>query len=273
MPTVRLPAGPVEYEDTGGPGPVIVFGHGVPMDHRAWRKVVPLLPGFRCVTPTLPLGGHRLPMRADADLTQRGMARILADFLDALDLSDVTVVLNDWGGGQFMVNEGRTDRVGRMALVACEAFDNFPPGPARTMGRLARMPGGLWLMLQLMRLRGFRRMRRGYGGMSVAGIPDDLLVDWFAPATGDPGIRRDFAKFATGSPDRATQLEWARGLRAFARPVLVVWAGRDSLMPADHGPRLAELYPDARLVVIEESSTLVAEDQPERLAELLAGFA
>ncbi len=273
MPVIELPSGPIEYQDTGGSGPVIVFCHGVPMDHRVWRKVIPLLPDFRCIAPTLPLGGHRMPMNPRADLSQRGVARILADFLDALHVRDVTLVLNDWGGGQFLINEQRIDRVGRLALVACEAFDNFPPGPARALGVVARIPGGLWLFLQLMRLRPIRRMSRGYGGMSLGGIPDDLLVDWFTPALRDHRLRRDFAKFALGSPPRATLLDWAEAGRTFTRPVLVVWADHDPLMPADHGPRLAAHYPDAQLVIIHDSATLVAEDQPERLAQVLTDFA
>lgn len=99
MPSVDVPCGSINYEDTGGDGPVLVFGHGLLMDGRQWRKVIPLLGGYRCITPTLPFGAHTVPMHPDADLTQTGVANILADFLDALDLSDVTLVLNDWGGG------------------------------------------------------------------------------------------------------------------------------------------------------------------------------
>jgi pimeloyl-ACP methyl ester carboxylesterase len=54
--------------------------------------------------------------------------------------------------------------------------------------------------------------------------------------------------------------------------VLVVWAGQDRLMPAEHGPRLAALHPNARLVQVEDAATLVPEDQPERLARELIDF-
>lgn len=64
MPEVELAAGTVEYEDTGGDGPVLVLLHGLTMDGSLWRKVVPgLAPDYRRVVPTLPLGGHRRPMR------------------------------------------------------------------------------------------------------------------------------------------------------------------------------------------------------------------
>lgn len=99
-----------------------------------------------------------------------------------------------------------------------------------------------------------------------------MLDGWFAPATRSGAIRRDFAKFATSAPDRATLLAWSEKLREFDRPVLVVWATEDRLMPREHGPRLAELYPGGRLVQIADSGTLVPEDQPERLAEVLTEF-
>jgi pimeloyl-ACP methyl ester carboxylesterase len=44
------------------------------------------------------------------------------------------------------------------------------------------------------------------------------------------------------------------------------------MMPREHGARLAALYPNAELVEITDSSTLIPEDQPERLAEALREF-
>ncbi|WP_037356761.1 alpha/beta fold hydrolase [Amycolatopsis orientalis] len=277
MPRVELSAGPIDYADTGGTGPALVFGHGFPMSGTQWRKVVPLLDGYRCLLPTLPLGAHLAPMRPDADLTQFGVARLLGEFLAALDLRDATVVLNDWGGGQFLVADGlapaeHVARVGRLALVAFEAFDNFPPKPARAAVKLLRLPGGPWLHAQATRTSFYRHAKAAYGGMCESRIPDDVLEGWFAPALRDREIRRDMVKFATGSPPRRVLLEWTERLRSFDRPVLVVWAGKDRMMPAEHGRRLADLFPDGRLVEIPDSGTLIPEDQPERLAKELTAF-
>jgi pimeloyl-ACP methyl ester carboxylesterase len=126
--------------------------------------------------------------------------------------------------------------------------------------------------VQLLRVRAVRQHRNAYGGMSVRGIPDDVLADWFRPARESRAIRRDFAKFATGTPPRNVLLDSSERLREFDRPALVVWAAEDRFMPREHGPRLAALLPDARLAEVAGSSTLVPEDQPERLAELLTGF-
>jgi pimeloyl-ACP methyl ester carboxylesterase len=58
----------------------------------------------------------------------------------------------------------------------------------------------------------------------------------------------------------------------FDRPALVVWAKEDKLMPPEHGRRLAQMLPDARLVEIEDSYTLIPQDQPALLAKLLREF-
>ena len=272
MPAVEIDGGLIEYGDTGGDGPVVVFTHGFPMSGSQWRKVVPLMAGFRCVTPTLPMGSHRHPMAEGTDLTQLGMARIVAQLLERLDLHDVTLVMNDWGGAAFLVADGRHDRIGRLAFVACEAFDNFPPKAARPAAALLRIPGGAWLTAQLFRTQAVRRGKRAYGAMSLTPIPDEILDEWFTPLLTDRRIRRDFAAFGSGAPPRRVLLEWSDALAGFDKPALVVWARQDAMMPAEHGPRLAALLPQGRLVWVEDSATLVPEDQPERLADLLREF-
>ena len=139
MPEIELSAGAVEYEDTGGNGPVLVLLHGLAMDGSLWRGVVAdLRDDHRCIVPTLPLGGHRRPMRPDADLSILGMVRLVAEILAELGLNEVTLVGNDWGGAQLLISQGLGERVGRLVLTSCEAFDNYPPGiPGRAVSQAA----------------------------------------------------------------------------------------------------------------------------------------
>ena len=135
MPEIELSAGVIEYEDTGT-GPVLVLVHGALMDGGQWRRVVDELndDSFRCVVPTLPLGAHRRPMRPGADLSLRGHAAIIAEFLEKLDLSDVTLIFNDWCAAQLLVADGHTSRIARLVLVSVETDDNYPPGlPGRVL--------------------------------------------------------------------------------------------------------------------------------------------
>lgn len=274
MPEVSLSAGTVAYEDTGGDGPTLVLLHGLTIDSSVWQEVVDDLgPHHRCVRPTLPLGAHRTPMKPGADLSLRGMALLVEEFLERLGLRDVTLVLNDWGGAQILLSEGRTERIGRVVLTACEAFDNYPPGlPGRIISLAFRLPGGIRLTMEALRLRAVRRAPGGWGWMSKRPVPDAMADAWFEPARTRREIRRDLAAYGLSVPDRATLLEWAERMRSYEGPVLVVWAKEDKVMPREHGRRLADLFPDGRLVEIEDSYTLIPVDQPRRLAGLLREF-
>lgn len=273
MPTAQLTAGEIDYLDSGGDGPVIVLLHGVNMDATVWRHVVGALgPDFRCVAPTLPFGSHRLPMDYPELVTHRGVAAMVGELLDALDLVDVTLVMNDWGGAQFLLADGH-DRLAGAALVACEAFDNFPPGqPGRAIATSARVPALLWLATWLQQFRWFRRAPGGWGWMSKRPIDEDVLDRWFTPALRDPAVRRDLRTFALSTPSRHDLADLTKRLRRVDLPVLVAWAKEDKLMPREHGPRLAEIFTNSHLVEIEDSYTLVPEDQPTTLAAELQHF-
>ncbi|MFJ3162605.1 alpha/beta fold hydrolase [Streptomyces kanasensis] len=274
MAEVDLSAGTVEYQDTGGEKPVVVLLHGVAMDGSLWRNVVASLRSdFRCVVPTLPLGGHRRPMKPDADLSIAGVARLVAEFLDRLDLRDVTLVMNDWGGAQALVSAGRDERVGRLVITSCEAFDNFPPGlPGSNLFTSAKLPGGINVAFKLLKWKPMRRLPMTWGWMSKRPVPHEVMDAWFTPLWSSEEIRRDLRKYVLGVPPKRELLDWAAKLRDFDRPALVVWAAEDKVMPPEHGRKLAELLPQGRLVEIEDSYTLIPEDQPEQLSAHIRSF-
>ncbi|MFF2026259.1 alpha/beta fold hydrolase [Streptomyces sp. NPDC058171] len=274
MAQVQLSAGTLEYADSGGRGPVVVLLHGVAMDGTLWRNVAPrLTPGHRVVVPTLPLGGHRIPMRADADLSVTGVAGLVAEFLEALDLRDVVLVLNDWGGALALVALGRHERIGRLVITSCEAFDNYPPGlPGSNLVASARMPGGLGLAFGLLKLKPLRRLPVTWGWMSKRPVPHEVMNAWFRPLWTVPEVRRDLRKYVLGVPPEDELLRWTDALAGFTGPALVAWAAEDKVMPPAHGRRLAEILPDSRHVEIPDSYTLVPEDQPQALAEHIGSF-
>ena len=168
---IELSAGTIDYEDTGGDGPAIVLLGGLMMDASLWSQVIAALsPELRCLAPTLPLGAHRHAMHADADLSPNGLARLVAEFLDRLELDDVTLVGNDTGGAlvQLLACDGAT-RISRIVLVACDAFENFPAGlTGKTLvlsGKLSTAIFGLFM--QQMRLRPLRRLPVAFGWLTL----------------------------------------------------------------------------------------------------------
>jgi pimeloyl-ACP methyl ester carboxylesterase len=269
---VSLSAGTIRYRESGT-GTPIVFVHGVLVNGLLWRKLPRLLDGdARCIAPDWPLGSHSVAMRPDADLTPHGLARLIAEFLEALDLRDVVLVGNDTGGGlcQLVVTE-RPERVGRLVLTPCDAFENFPPKMFRPLLAAAAAPGGLAAMLAPMRVPAARRLPMAYGGLTKRPVPDDVTDAWVGPALSDADVRRDLARFLR-SVKPEILLDAAARLPAFTKPVLIAWAREDRFFPIDHGRRLAALFPNARFEEIPDSRTFVSEDAPERLAQLIGGF-
>ncbi len=272
MPTVELSAGRVEYEDTGADGPPVVMLHGVLMDSGQWGEVRRRLGSqFRCVLPTLPLGAHRVPMRPEADLSLLGQAKLVAEFLEALDLRDVTLAFNDWAAPQLMIAEGWTERVGGLVLVACETAGNYPPGlPGKNLALLGAVPGGLRIGLASMRIKPMRRTPMTFGWMTKRGIPDELIRGWLDGPWADSAIRADTRKYIRQTREGRRRLRAAtERLGEFTKPVTVVWATEDRVMPMSEGEALAAAFPDSRLELVEDSYVLVPIDQPDRMAELL----
>jgi pimeloyl-ACP methyl ester carboxylesterase len=226
------------------------------------------------VLPTLPFGGHRHPMHREADLSMGGIAELLGEFIERLDLQEITLVMSDWGGPQLLVGSSRDERIARLVLCSCEAFENVPPkGAARLLPYIARVPGGICAAVMQFRFDRLRRLPMTYGHLSKRPVPREVMDRWFGPVTSQREIRRDLGKYARSAPQgRRDLLAAAETLRSFERPALVVWAGEDRLMPIEHGRRLAELLPQGRLVEIADSYTLISEDQPAKLTAHLREF-
>jgi pimeloyl-ACP methyl ester carboxylesterase len=272
VPEIELAQGTVRYRDEGS-GPPIVFVHGALVDGRLWEPVVERLRGSaRCIVPDLPLGAHRIAMRPDADVSPTGLAALIADLLAALDLKDVTLVGNDTGGGlcQLLVTR-RPERIARLVLTNCDAFDNFPPAMFRGLVVAARLRL-LTALLQTMRVRALRRTPLAFGWLTKRQLPGELLESWVEPFLRDAGVRRDTRRLLAAVRP-AELLDNAARLSEFDRPVLIAWAPEDRFFPIDHGRRLAAIFPDARLVEVPDSYAFVSLDQPKRVADLIREFA
>jgi len=213
-------------------------------------------------------------MRPDADLSLPGIARLVAEFMDRLDLTDVTLVGNDTGGAlvQLLMADDAV-RVGRVVLVSCDAFDNFPPGlTGKTLVATGRLTPGLFgLFMQQMRLRPVRRLPIAFGWLTKRG--DAVAARWMRPVLTQAGIRRDTVRVLRAiAVNRGLLVTAAERLPEFKHPALVVWAREDRVMPPEHGARLAALLPEGRLVEVQDSYTLIPLDQPARLAEIIREF-
>jgi pimeloyl-ACP methyl ester carboxylesterase len=267
---IELPAGTIRYREAGEGKPV-VFVHGYLVDGRLWDGVVDSLSDrCRCIAPDWPIGAQQIAMKPGADLSPYGIAAIIASFLDALDLRDVTIVGNDSGGAMSQVLVTRhPERIGRLVLTNCDTHENFPPGIFRYVLPLTKLPGAVPAMAAPLRIGAFARA--AYKPFSKATIPPPLIESWTRPALTDRAVRRDLKKVSVDMHRRYT-LEAAEKLRNSQLPLLLTWAPGDRYFPLKYAERLAGEVPNARLIQIPDSRTFVPLDQPQRLADEIAAF-
>lgn len=267
-----IPAGRISYREIGD-GPPIVFVHGVAVNGDLWRRVAPrLATRYRCITPDLPWGAHSLPLKPDADLSLPGMARMTADFLEALDLNGVTIVANDTGGAVAQALVGRhPERISRLVLTSCDAFEKFPPTPQKYLEVMARSRLLTWIVAYTAKFKPVQRLPTAYGFVTSRPMPADVMRSYTGPVRLNAGVRHDFRRMLRAVDTKYT-FEAAERLTTFDKPALVLWAENDKIFPREHGQRLARLLPRGEFALISRSRTFIPEDQPELLVTAIEQF-
>ncbi|MCE7009081.1 alpha/beta hydrolase [Kibdelosporangium philippinense] len=275
MPTrksVRLRQATIDYTEWGD-GPPVVFVHGLLVNSGLWRTVAPAVAdaGNRCIAPDWPLGGHATPV-PDADLTPPGVADLITEFLDTVDLSDVTLVANDTGGALVQLAMTRNpDRIGRVVLTPSDCFDAFFPPMFAPLPKLAKLPGFANVLVAGLRSRLIQRSPLAFGFVAKRPVPNEIVDSYLAPARRSKAVRDDLTRFVRSVHNRHT-LAAAERLPQFTKPVLLAWAREDKVFPIELAYRLGEILPNATVVEIDDSYTFVPEDQPAELAEQIIKF-
>ena len=267
---VRVDGLDIEYSDTGT-GPIVLFVHGVYVTGAVWNDVVAELgEGFRCIAPTWPLGAHNTSTDG-ADLGAEAAARRIVHFMEALDLTEITVVANDTGGGLVLASLGDpaldTSRIGRLVLTNCDSYEHFPPGSFAQIVKLCRLSPAVGGAI-------VRLLATGPGQAfflkAVCHTPPtkDRQREVFGAFATSAAARRD-AVAVTASLDPALTLRAAPAIEAFGPPVTLAWGTQDKLFPLDHARRLRDAFPNATLIEIPDCSAFVMLDVPGVLADAI----
>src|SRR5262249_59222090 len=127
------------------------------------------------------------------------------------------------GGGTGAAGGGNgAARVGRVVLVSCDAFDNFPPGlTGRTLVLTGKLPPAMFgLFMQQMRLRAIRRLPIAFGWLTKRG--DAATSRWMKPVMTQPEIRLDTVRMLrAAASDTRLLIKAAESLPRFSRPALI----------------------------------------------------
>ncbi|HVT65887.1 MAG TPA: alpha/beta hydrolase [Mycobacteriales bacterium] len=274
MDSVELSQGTITYRAAGpadSAHPPVVFVHGILVDNQLWTAVADKLAegGYRSYAPNLPLGSHRQAMKPDADLSPRGVAGMINDFMAKLGLTNVTLVGNDTGGAlcQFLIDTDHS-RIGRLVLTNCDAFDVFPPRDFKPLFIAAKRQALIKPLAASIKPTALRHSRLGYG-LLFARKPDPAITSsWITPALTDTQVRRDIAKLMRAIHPKDL-LDVSTRLKAFDKPVRIVWGAADTSFRLSLGERLAATFPHAKLTHIEGGKTFVSMEFPDEVAEAI----
>ena len=272
MPQIALDQATIEYRVLGpedSPHPPVLFVHGILVDSRLWDRVAENLAqrGFRCYLPNWPLGSHTIPVTDQAALSPHGVAAMIRDFIDQLGLSDVTLVGNDTGGGLCqLVIDAYPEKIGRLVLTNCDAFDKFPPFPFTLVFALLRGPVSIKLLFEQMRIKALRHSPLGFG---LLVRPDAQLTDsWLEPCRNDIRIRRDLTALLR-KVAKTDLVEVSTRLGRFTKPVTIVWGQGDRAFKPALGRRLAALFPNGSLIEVPGARTFVSLDAPDAVIDAI----
>lgn len=264
----------IEYDDMGS-GPPLVFVHGVYVTGALWGDVAARLSReHRCIVPTWPFGAQRKAVGAGVDIGVEAAGRRILKLLEALDLSDVTLVANDTGGGIVLAALGNNldgfDRVARLVFTNCDSFEHFPPSGFAPLARLCRFNTTLGAgVLRLLATKPGLDMFASK--VSRHGIDTARRAEIFGGFASSADVRRE-AVALTADLDPRYTLAATPAINAWEKPVLLAWGNADELFPISHAERLADAFPHAVLHAIDDGSTYVMLDQPDETASAIAEF-
>jgi pimeloyl-ACP methyl ester carboxylesterase len=268
---VPTPSGPASYIDTGGPGRVALFVHGLGTSSYLWRHVIDQLDGQRrCVAVDLPLHGLT-PAAADQDFTLPGFARFLAGFCAELELNDIDLVANDTGGAISQVfATGHPELLHTLTLTNCETHKNMPPKVLLPAAWLAHL--GLAARISPRLLRDIRRGRKrfyGLGYQDVENLPEDLARFWLETQFATPELARQNQRIMTSLHARDL-LAVEPALARLQVPTLIVWGTSDIFFRRKWAYWLRDTIPGATEVVELAGARLFFPD--ERATEFTAAL-
>ena len=268
---VQTQSGPASYIDTGGPGRVALFVHGLGTSSYLWRHVIDQLDSQRrCVAVDLPLHGQT-PAAADQDFSLPGFARFLAEFCEGLELNDIDLVANDTGGAISQVfATGHPELLHTLTLTNCEAHNNLPPKVLLPAVWLAHM--GLAARISPRLLRDTRRGRKrfyGLGYQAIENLPEDLARFWLESQFATPELARQNQRIMTSLHARDL-LAIEPALARLQVPTLIVWGTGDKFFRLKWAYWLRDIIPGATEVVELSGARIFFPD--ERATELTSAL-
>jgi haloalkane dehalogenase len=269
---VALRDGEMHYVDEGS-GPPILFVHGTPTNSYEYRHLIAALSKrFRCIAPDH-LGFGQSARPPSFAYTPEAHAAVLQEFLERLDLKDITLVVHDFGGpiGLPLAVQSAAGRVRRVVLMNTWAW---PLDDDPKMARAARFIGGaIGRFLYRYANASLRLIMPSAYGDRKKLTPEihRRYLDVFRDRDARVLVLHTLAKSLLGSRAHYQAL-LDRLDRLRAMPVLIVWGMKDSAFQPYQLERWRRLLPGAQVDTIASAGHWPHEEEPGRVVAAIERF-
>jgi haloalkane dehalogenase len=255
----------VHYVDEGS-GPPLLLLHGNPTWSFLYRDIIKgLRDRYRCIAPDYPgFGLSAAP--AGYGFTPLEHAEIVEELVQELDLSGITMMVQDWGGPiGFSVATRNPDRFAAFVIGNTWAW----PQSDRSTQLFSRFMGG--------RVGGYLILHRNVfverlipSGVKRKKLSPEVMNAYRGPFAAVESRRpvHVFPREILASRPFLAQVE--RGLPALAdRPALIVWGDRDVAFREPAMRRWEELFPNHRTVRLEGAAHYIQEEAADEIADAI----
>jgi pimeloyl-ACP methyl ester carboxylesterase len=245
--SVQTPSGRIAYTEQGT-GPVALFVHGVLLNKHLWRHQLAHLSDVRrCIGVDL-LAHGETDFAGDQDVSVTANAKMLEQFLDALNVEQADLVGNDSGGGIAQIFSAlHPQRVRSLTLTDCDVHDNWPPAAFKPFLAMAA-GGGLRGTLEAMLSN-----KDSYRSPQALGpayehpeqVTDESIETYLRPLVRTEQRTRDLQRFLAAFDNAHTRAIEAR-LKTLTVPTLIVWGTDDVYFDVEWSKWLAATIPGTR---------------------------
>jgi pimeloyl-ACP methyl ester carboxylesterase len=245
--TVQTPSGRIAYTEQGT-GPVALFVHGVLLNKHLWRHQLAHLSDIRrCIAVDL-LAHGETDIAGDQDVSVTANAKMLEQFLDALNVDQADLVGNDSGGGIAQIfSASYPQRVRSLTLTDCDVHDNWPPAAFKPFLAMAAGGGLRGTLEAMLSNKDIYRSPQALGPAyeHPEQVTDESIETYLRPLVTTEQRTRDLQRFLAAFDNAHTRAVEAR-LKTLTVPTLIVWGTDDVYFDVEWSKWLAETIPGTR---------------------------
>ena len=245
--TIQTPSGRIAYAEQGT-GPVALFVHGVLLNKHLWRHQLAHLSDVRrCIAVDL-LAHGETDIAGDQEVSVTANAKMLEQFLDALNVEQADLVGNDSGGGIAQIFSALyPQRVRSLTLTDCDVHDNWPPAAFEPFLAMAAGGGLRGTLEAMLSNKDIYRSPQALGPAyeHPEQVTDESIETYLRPLVRTEQRTRDLQRFLAAFDNAHTRVIEAR-LKTLTVPTLIVWGTDDVYFDVEWSKWLAETIPGTR---------------------------